>query len=100
MEIFVADTYKQMSMKAAEDVIRLVQDSQNKLLCVASGDTPSGMYKEIISKVKTDGLDISDWKFVGLDEWAGMNGHDEGSCRYHLDRQFFYPLKINKERIS
>jgi len=100
MEIFVADTYKQMSMKAAQDVIILMQASKNKLLCIASGDTPAGLYKEIVSKVKTGALDVSDWKFVGLDEWAGMNGHDEGSCRYHLDKQFFSPLKINKEKIS
>ena len=100
MEIFVADTYQQMSMKAAQDVIHLMQASQNKLLCIASGDTPAGMYKEIIAKVKTEGLDITDWKFLGLDEWAGMNGHDEGSCRYHLDKQFFYPLQINTERVS
>lgn len=100
MKIFVADTYQQMSENASEEVIRLMQASESKLLCVASGDTPSGMYKEIISKVKTEGLDISDWKFVGLDEWAGMNGDDEGSCRYHLDKQFFYPLKISEERIG
>ena len=88
-----------MSIKAAEDVINLMQASHNKLLCIASGDTPSGMYKEIVAKVETEGLDIDDWNFVGLDEWAGMNGHDEGSCRYHVDQQFFHPLKINTEKI-
>lgn len=99
MEIFVSGTYQQMSVQAAEDLINLMQASQNKLLCIASGDTPSGMYKEIVAKVEKGALDISDWNFVGLDEWVGMNGQDEGSCRYHLDKQFFYPLQINPEKI-
>jgi galactosamine-6-phosphate isomerase len=99
METFIADTYEQMSKQAANDVIGLMQSSTNKLLCTASGDTPAGLYKEIVEKVNNKELNMDDWKFVGLDEWAGMNGSDEGSCRYHLDKQFFYPLKIEEEKI-
>ena len=39
------------------------------------------------------------WNFVGLDEWMGMNGTDEGSCRYHLDKQLFHRLKIKESQI-
>ena len=99
MEIFVAGSYNDMSKQAAHEVIGLMQSSKNKLLCIASGDTPAGMYKEIVSKVKDNELDVSDWNFVGLDEWGGMNGNDEGSCRYHLNQQFFHPLQIKKENI-
>jgi galactosamine-6-phosphate isomerase len=99
METFIADNYEQMSKQAANDVIGLMQSSTNKLLCTASGDTPAGLYKEIVEKVNNKELNMDDWKFVGLDEWAGMNGSDEGSCRYHLDKQFFYPLKIEEEKI-
>jgi glucosamine-6-phosphate isomerase len=99
MQIFIRDTYEELSKQAAADVISLLQASANKLLCIASGDTPAGLYKEIVSKVNNRELNIDDWHFVGLDEWAGMNGSDEGSCRYHLDRQFFEPLRISKEKI-
>jgi len=99
MKIFTADTYKQMSQRAANDVIGLMQSFPNKLLCTASGDTPAGLYREIVEKVNNTELNIDNWNFVGLDEWAGMNGGDEGSCRYHLNKQFFYPLKISEEKI-
>ena len=99
MQIHIADTYADMSQKAADDVIQWMQASPNKLLCIASGDTPAGLFKEIVRRVEAGELDISDWKFIGLDEWAGMNGEDEGSCRYHLDRQFFQPLHILEENI-
>lgn len=99
MQIFINDTYEDLSKQAAADVIALMQASANKLLCIASGDTPAGLYKEIVMKVNNGDLNIDDWHFVGLDEWAGMNGSDEGSCRYHLNKQFFDPLKIKKEKI-
>ena len=99
MEISISRTYKELSKQAANDVIQHMQASANKLLCIASGDTPAGLYEEIVNEATNHQLDISNWKFVGLDEWTGMNGTDEGSCRYHLNRQFFHPLKIKEENI-
>lgn len=98
MEIFIADTYGDSSKQAAEAVTKLMRSQTNPLLCPASGDSPAGLYKELAGKFNKN-EDISKWYFVGLDEWAGMNGSDEGSCRFHLNNQLFYPLEINKEQI-
>ena len=43
-------------------------------------------------------MDVSAWNFVGLDEWAGMNGMDEGSCKFHLNQQLFDPLQVPLEK--
>jgi glucosamine-6-phosphate isomerase len=99
MQIFITGTYEELSGQSAREVIRLMQSSAGKLLCAASGDTPAGLYKEIVAEVNSGNLNIDDWKFIGLDEWAGMNGADEGSCRYHLNKQFFHPLHIREENI-
>jgi len=99
MEIFVADTYETMSQQAADDVIELMQSFKEPLICTASGHSPAGLYKEIIGQIDKKRLDISDWYFVGLDEWAGLNGSDEGSCRHHLDLELFNPLNIADSRI-
>ena len=100
MKIFVADTYDTLSKQAADDLIQLMQSRKDSLLCTASGDTPAGLYKKLIEKVNQKDLNISGWSFVGLDEWGGMNGNDEGSCRYYLNEQLFYPLNIPGNKIS
>ena len=100
MEIFIADTYEEMSRQAAAAVKDLIQSKKNPLLCTASGDTPAGLYKKLISLINEDQLDTSTWNFVALDEWAGMNGSDDGSCRFYLDKQLFGPLQVAKDRIS
>ena len=42
----------------------------------------------------------SDWYFLSLDEWVGMNGEDEGSCRFHLNNQLFNPLNVKEDHIG
>jgi galactosamine-6-phosphate isomerase len=99
MKIFVSDTYQAMSKQAADDVIEIMSSRKQPLICTASGDSPTGLYKEIVERVSKRQLNVSDWFFVGLDEWAGMNANDDGSCRYHLNQQLFLPLGIASERI-
>lgn len=99
MEIFIADTYEDISKQAADVVIQLMTSVEDPLLCPASGDSPAGLYKEIVEKLHKNEVNVSSWHFVGLDEWAGMNGSDEGSCRFHLNNQLFNSLDISKEKI-
>jgi galactosamine-6-phosphate isomerase len=49
--------------------------------------------------VQKNELTIDHWRFLGLDEWVGLNGADEGSCRWHLNRELFTPLQIKEDSI-
>ena len=99
MKIFVADNYEKMSKQAASDVIDMMQSRKDPLICTASGDSPAGLYKELAERVSSKQLNTSNWFFVGLDEWIPMNGNDEGSCRYHLNKELFRPLQTGDEKI-
>jgi glucosamine-6-phosphate isomerase len=100
MEIFTGDTYEIMSRQAANDIITLTASLKNPVLCTASGDTPAGLYKQLIREIKENKIDVSHWYFLSLDEWVGMNGDDEGSCRFHLNNQLFNPLHIAEDHIG
>ncbi|MEO6893737.1 MAG: glucosamine-6-phosphate deaminase [Ginsengibacter sp.] len=100
MELFVYDNYETMSAEAAKKVMQLIDLKKDAVFCTASGDSPKGLYKEFVEQIQKNKTDISNLNFIGLDEWLGMNGGDEGSCRFHLDNQLFRPLKINKNKIS
>ncbi len=100
MKLIVSENYEALSKQAASDLLELVKSNPQPLLCVASGDTPAGLYKELVGSINQDKIDVSGWAFVALDEWGGLNGEDEGSCRYHLDRQLFHPLKWPESRLA
>lgn len=99
MEILQFDNYNDLSRQASDDVIELMNLKKDPLICVASGDSPIGLYKNLVNQVSDNKLDISGWSFVGLDEWIGLNGSDEGSCRFHLNNQLFDPLQINENKL-
>ena len=99
MELFVYDNYEIMSLEAAKKVMQFIDVKKNSVLCTASGDSPKGLYKELIEQIQKNKTDVSDLHFIGLDEWLGMNGEDEGSCRYHLNEQLFNPLKTDENKI-
>ena len=99
MQIIVSESYKIMSEKCVNDLLEFIQPLKDPVICTASGDTPKGMYEELIKQIHEKDIDISNWHFIGLDEWAGMNGNDEGSCRYHLNNQLFHPLHIAEDKI-
>ncbi|HYM95557.1 MAG TPA: glucosamine-6-phosphate deaminase [Chitinophagaceae bacterium] len=99
MQTFIFDSYAKLSNRTSDDLVELTKFKKNPLLCLASGDSPAGLYKNLVNKVSKNHLDVSNWSFIGLDEWEGMNGNDEGSCRYHLNNQFFHPLKVAENKI-
>lgn len=99
MQVIISDNYLESSIEATNTVIELMQKKSKPMICVASGDSPAGIYQNLVTKVKQQELNIQEWRFLGLDEWVGMNGQDEGSCRYHLNAQLFSPLQIPANRI-
>ncbi len=99
MQIRVSDTYQAMSKLCVDDLLSKIENVKEPLICTASGDTPKGMYKELVRRIHQDNIDISNWHFIGLDEWEGMNGNDDGSCRYHLNNDLFSPLNVSEDKI-
>lgn len=99
MKIFVSENYDQMCRLALDHILQLVGSKKNPLICPASGDTPAGLYKKLVSDVKLKKIAVNNWLYVGLDEWMGMNGNDQGSCRFHLNNQLFEPLNVLESQI-
>ena len=99
MDLSISEDYRKMSLQCAEDFLKIILPLARPVICTASGNTPKGMYEELIGKIKKTNVDITNWYFIGLDEWAGMNGNDEGSCRYHLNNDLFFALDIPEDHI-
>ncbi|POY35880.1 glucosamine-6-phosphate deaminase [Solitalea longa] len=99
MKISLADTYEALSQQVVNDVVQCLSKAGTPLFCPASGDTPSGVYAELVKQQQQGIINTANWRFVGLDEWGGMNGEDEGSCRFYLNKQLFFPLQTPEENV-
>ena len=94
MPVLISDDYNTMSKAAADLCAKLLQGANSRLVCIASGDTPRGMYQELTARVTRKEQNITGWKFIGLDEWVGMNKSDPGSCGEFLDQYIIQPLQL------
>jgi glucosamine-6-phosphate isomerase len=99
MKLAISETYEAMSKQAAADMLQLLQSIKQPLICTASGASPAGLYKELVHLIQTNGIDTSNWYFVGLDEWKGMNEQDEGSSKAQVNEQLLQPLQIKEDHV-
>lgn len=95
----VSETPEVMAVQVAERLSQCLEGVKAPLVCPASGTTPAPLYHELVRRHKSGAMDMGAWYFVGLDEWVGLNGSDEGSCRWWLDKDLFYPLGIREDHI-
>jgi glucosamine-6-phosphate isomerase len=91
--------YQSMSQAAAERVITILSQKPNAVICLPSGSTPLGMFQALVAANQKGATDFSRCVFVGLDEWIGLNGEDDGSCRDLLDRGFLKPIGLREDQI-
>ncbi|HEY4155507.1 MAG TPA: glucosamine-6-phosphate deaminase [Puia sp.] len=99
MEVRIYENYDDMSKAVADLILRQVRQKPDSLLCFPSGDSPTGVLKYLAGYSAAGQIDLATCYFAGLDEWVGMDGSKEGSCRHYLDRNLFHPLGIKPERI-
>lgn len=98
MEVRVFKDYEELSKNTADFILKCISNKPDALLCLAAGDTPRGTYEQLV-RMKNQTA-INNCRFVGLDEWAGMDEKDEGSCKNFIYNELFYPLSIKKENYS
>lgn len=99
MRIMVVDNYEEMSKKAASIVTSQVILKPESVLGLATGDTPIGMYEEIINVYKNEKLDFSKVKTFNLDEYYGLNKENLQSYYYYMMDNLFNHVNINKSNI-
>ena len=100
MRIIVVDNYEEMSKKAALMIASQVMLKPNSVLGLATGDTPLGMYKELISLYKKDEVDFKEVTTFNLDEYYGLNRDNPQSYYSYMVNNLFNSININKENIN
>ena len=97
MEIIVKDTYEEMSLAAARVVAQVINGKPDAVLGFPTGDTPLGMYRELIRLHKDEGLDFSHVTTFNLDEYVGLGKFHPQSYHYYMHENFFKQINVLKQ---
>ena len=88
-----------MSGAAAATVIAAATANSDLLLCVATGDSPAGLYQELSREADRQPDLFRCLRVVKLDEWLGVPASDAASCEHFLRSRLLGPLAIATERF-
>src|SRR4051812_47207122 len=99
MEVKIYNDYQALSAQVANPVIDLVKQKPEAVLCMASGDTPKLCCQLLVQKAISENIDFSDVKFIGLDEWVGIDPTNEGSCRFFFEKNLLDPLLFRETNV-
>jgi len=87
-----------MSRIAAARVIAAAAAKNDSLLCVPAGNSPAGLYRELIREAETKPDLFRSLRVVKLDEWLGLPARDGATCEHFLKSRLLDPLAIAAER--
>ncbi len=96
MKIIVTENYNEMSKKAGELVAKIIAAKPNAVIGLATGDTPVGLYNELVEKNKAGELDFSGVSSVNLDEYYPISPENDQSYRYFMNQKLFDRINIDK----
>jgi len=99
MNLIIKENYEELSNETARRIADFVNAKPDALLCLAAGNTPIGTYGKLVELARAKQVDFSKCRFVGLDEWVGMDRATDGSAQQMIYRDFFDPLGIDPARI-
>ena len=98
MNYVVVDSYKELSRKAAQIIASVVTLKPDCVLGLATGSSPVGTYDRLTEMYENGELDFSRVTSVNLDEYVGLDGTNDQSYRYFMNKNLFDRVNIDKSR--
>ena len=87
-----------MSREAAAHVIAAAVANNESLLCLPAGNSPAGLYQELVREAARKPDVFRSLRVVKLDEWLGVPASDPATCEHFLKSRLLDPLAIVAER--
>ena len=96
IDLIITNSYEEMSQKAADIIIELLKKKPNAVLGLATGSTPLGLYKILVSKYKEGLISFKDVLTYNLDEYCDIPKEHEQSYFTYMNKNLFNHIDINK----
>ncbi len=92
--------YDAVSKEGARIVAELVRKKPDCVLGFATGNSPLGIYQELIRMHREDGLDFSKVTTFNLDEYVGLPPEHEQSYHYFMWENLFKHINVGQRHVN
>ncbi|WP_058305942.1 glucosamine-6-phosphate deaminase [Gracilibacillus massiliensis] len=100
MQIIKAENYQEMSKIASNIVINKIQSIHHPVLGLATGSTPIGLYKKLISEHRDGTISFKNTVTFNLDEYIGLPAEHANSYRQYMNNQLFQHIDIPSNQTN
>jgi len=100
MRVLVTPDYRTLSEEAAELIARSIRTKAGLTLGLPTGNTPLGMYEELVRKHRNEGLDFSGVRTFNLDEYLGPVRDHPQSYHSYMQARFFDYVNVRRENTD
>lgn len=94
MQIIQTANYQELSHTAAILILNQLIEKPDSVLGLATGHTPSGLYRELVSSQQELGINAAGFQFFHLDEYLGMQPGQPESMAHYLCQHLLDPLGV------
>lgn len=99
MQIILKEDFNTLSLAAADLVTDVITAKPDAALVLATGETPLGLYRELIARQQRGEIDTSRLRIFQLDAYLGLGPDDPRSLYGWLARSFIDPLGIPADHV-
>lgn len=99
MEVFVMDSYEDMSQKAFEIVCTFVKQKKDAVLGLSTGGTPIRLYERMIQDHLQNNTSYADCVTYNLDEYVEIDSKHPESYVSFMHRTLFNYIDLKPENI-
>lgn len=100
MKLIIVKDYDDLSKEAARLIADEVTHNPATILGLATGGTPVGMYRELISLHQKEGVDFSQASSFNLDEYVGLSSHHPQSYRTYMEENLFSHINLPADNTN
>lgn len=97
MRIYKTKDYTALSRKAAHIIASTMILKPDCVLGLATGSSPIGTYDNLVQMYQDGDLDFSAVTTVNLDEYKGLDGDNDQSYRYFMNKHLFSRVNVPME---
>lgn len=99
MKVIVCKDYDDMSKKAADLVISNIKEKPQIKLGLATGSSPIGLYKNLVSANDEGEISFKFAKSVNLDEYIGIDPANDQSYQYFMNENLFNHVSFAETKL-
>jgi glucosamine-6-phosphate deaminase len=102
--LIVEDDYTVISRHVALSIAHIVKEKRRRgrraVIGLATGSSPLGVYRKLVSLYRDGAVDFSDCHFFNLDEYYGLRRDDLQSFNRFMRENFFEYIQAREDQIN